>query len=261
MLPSADLGAATEGRQGDIFMSISQMTTNKQKGNSDHVGDVPLVDSVYRKIKTAIIHGDLPPGSQIAEQQIAAELEVSRTPVHQAIVRLENEGWLKLQPKRGITISTVTSHEMRFVYEVLKGLEGMAVERLASRPPQKQDPIDAEILDAAIEADEALEKGDLSQWAASDDRFHSLLVERSGNPYLAALARTVMEQSHRARLLTLRLRPPPTSSNRDHREILEAIARRDPPAAKAALEAHRRRGMEVLLPILDDLGQKKRFMR
>lgn len=231
----------------------------KLDGNSQPNGS--LTDSIYHKIKKSIIFGDLSPGSQITEQEIAAELEVSRTPVHQAILRLDNEGWLKLNPKRGIVISTVTSREMRDIYEVLTGLEGMAVARLASRPPLAHDPVDAEIRVAASGAEEALERADLPAWAEQDDRFHSLLVERSGNPYLASLARTVMEQSHRARLLTLQARPLPTASNRDHRAILDAIARRDPAAAKTALEDHRRRGRDVLLPILDQLAARRRFMR
>ncbi|WP_407519933.1 GntR family transcriptional regulator [Methylobacterium oryzisoli] len=219
--------------------------------------DAPLADAVYLRIKRAVIRGDLPPGSQITEQQIAAELEVSRTPVHEAVVRLENEGWLRLQPKRGLVIAALTAPEMRDVYEVLMGLEGMAVERLAARPAD--EPVEAEIRAAAAAAEAALARGDLAGWAEGDDRFHALLVERCGNPILAGLARTVMERAHRARLLTLRLRPPPDSSNRDHREILAAIARRDPPAAKAALEAHRRRGMAVLLPILDTLAARPRL--
>ncbi|MCJ2072438.1 GntR family transcriptional regulator [Methylobacterium sp. J-030] len=242
-------------------MPTAPVSVESRRRAPAQTNDVPLADSVYAKIKAAIIHNDLEPGSQITEQQIAAELEVSRTPVHQAIIRLENEGWLKLQPKRGIAISTVTAGEMRYVYEVLMGLEGIAVERLAARPTSTHDPVDAELLAAAVEADEALAGGDLARWAQSDDRFHSLLVGRSGNPYLASLARTVMEQAHRARLLTLRLRPSPTSSNRDHRAILEAVAVRDPAAAKGALETHRRRGMDVLLPILERLASKRRFAR
>ena len=225
------------------------------------VGDVSLADSTYSRIKLAIIHNDLAPGSHITEQQIAAELEVSRTPVHQAIVRLDAEGWLKLQPKRGVVISTVTAEEMRFVYEVLTGLEGMAVERLASRPKPSEVPVEAELLAAAVKAERALAEGDLDVWAQNDDRFHSILVGRSGNPLLANLARTVMEQAHRARLLTLRSRLPPTTSNHDHRAILDAITRRNPAAAKAALEAHRRRGMEVLLPILEKMSGRQRFIR
>ncbi|MBY0295652.1 MAG: FCD domain-containing protein, partial [Methylobacterium sp.] len=130
-------------------------------------------------------------------------------------------------------------------------------ERLAARPAG--DPGEAAIRAAAEAAEAALARGDLAGWAEGDDRFHALLVESCGNPILAGLARTVMERSHRARLLTLRLRPPPDSSNRDHREILAAITRRDPPAAKAALEAHRRRGMAVLLPILDALAGRPRL--
>lgn len=218
-----------------------------------------LWDAAYTKIKSAILRCDLPPGTQITEQDLASELNVSRTPVHQAIVRLEQDGWVKLQPKRGVLISPVTAAEMRDIYEVLLGLEAIAVERLASRPADLNDPIDLELRMAAEKANHALQSCDLMEWAGQDYRFHSLLVERSGNPCLANMARTVMEKSHRARLLTLRIRVPPAESNKDHELIVDAIVKRSPASARSALDAHRRRGMEVILPILGEIASRSRF--
>ncbi len=219
-----------------------------------------LSDAAYRKIKAAIIHGELAPGLQAAEQQIAQRLQVSRTPVHQAIVRLEQEGWVRLLPKKGVVIDDVNSTEMRHIYEVLMGLESIAAERLASRPLEDESGIDAEIQSVAGEAEAALAAKDLDAWAEADDRFHRLLVERSGNPHLVRLARSVMEKSHRARLITLSGRPWPEQSNKDHKEIVDAILRRDPAAAREALSAHRRRGMAVLLPVIERIQEKARIL-
>ena len=73
----------------------------------------------------------------------------------------------------------------------------------------------------------ALAADDLAEWARADERFHQLLVERSGNGRLARMFHTIMDQSHRARMLTLRLRPKPTASVREHRAIVDAIRRGD----------------------------------
>jgi DNA-binding GntR family transcriptional regulator len=224
------------------------------------IKEQPLADIAYAKIKEAIIHGELPPGLQAAEQRIAAQLQVSRTPVHQAIVRLEQEGWVQLLARRGLVVAPISAQEMRHIYEVLMGLEGMAVARLAARAPQDGDEIDRLLTAAADAGILALMNEDLPGWAQADDRFHTLLVECSGNPYFSRLSQTVREHAHRARLLTLWLRPKPTAANSDHQALLAAIRKRDPAAARAALEAHRQRGMDTLLPILEELAAKPRIL-
>jgi DNA-binding GntR family transcriptional regulator len=222
--------------------------------------ELPLADVAYAKIKAAIVHGELPPGLQAVEQHIAAQLQVSRTPVHQAIIRLEQEGWVRLVPRKGLVILPLSAEEMGHVYEVLMGLEGLAVTRLASRAVDVDDGIDASLVAAAEAGEQALVNDDLLGWANADDRFHTLLVDCSGNPHLSRLARTVREQAQRARLLTNRLRPKPTASNADHQAILAAIRARQPERARAALETHRLRGMATLLPILETLARQPRIL-
>jgi DNA-binding GntR family transcriptional regulator len=220
----------------------------------------PLTDIAYRRIKAAILDGSLPPSLLVSEHQIATRLAMSRTPVHQAIVRLEQEGWIELLPRRGLLIAPVSAPDMLDVYEALLALEVAAVGRLTSRLTPENDPALLELEQACDDADAALEEGDLPGWAAADDRFHALLVDLSGNRHIARLARSVMEQAQRARLLTLKLRPRPNASNADHRAILEAIKARDQDLACARMRAHRQRGMDVLLPILEALSTKTGFL-
>jgi DNA-binding GntR family transcriptional regulator len=220
----------------------------------------PLTTLAYRKIKSAILDGALPPNLLASEQQIATRLGMSRTPVHQAIALLEQEGWIELLPRRGVRISPISAADMHDVYEALLALEVAAVGRLASKTFPPGDKTLAALEEACNDAEAALERGDLSAWSTADARFHTLLVDSSGNRHLARLTRGVSEQAQRARQLTLKLRPRPSSSNADHRAILEALKAADQKLACSRMRAHRERGMAVLLPILEALATKSGFL-
>jgi DNA-binding GntR family transcriptional regulator len=220
----------------------------------------PLTDIAYRRIKAAILEGALPPSLLASEQQIATRLAMSRTPVHQAIVRLHQEGWIELQPRRGVIIAPISASDMHDIYEALLALEVAAVRRLTSLGAPDSDPMLLALEKACDDGDAALEKGDLQAWAAADDRFHASLVDLSGNRHITRLVRVVMEQAQRARLLTLKLRPRPSASNADHRAILQAIRVGDPDLACECMRLHRQRGMDVLLPILEAISTDKSFL-
>ncbi len=220
----------------------------------------PLTDIAYRKVKSAILDGSLPPSLLASEQQIAGRLAMSRTPVHQAIVRLQQEGWIELLPRRGVMIAPISAPDMHDVYEALLALEVAAVRRLSSWGAPESDPTLSALEKTCDDGDAALGNGDLPAWAAADDRFHASLVDLSGNRHITRLARSVMEQAQRARLLTLKLRPHPGASNADHRAIVQAIKAGDPDLAGERMRAHRQRGMDVLLPILEALSTKRGFL-
>lgn len=220
-----------------------------------------VAEKAYEKIKAAIIHGELAPGIQVAEQQIALQLNVSRTPVHQALVLLEQDGWVQVLPKKGVIVEPVSVEEMRHIYELLMGLEGIAAERLASRPAGSDEQTDQAIKAAADRTRQALEVNDRQAWAAADNDFHQLLIHRSGNPHLVRLSQSIMDKSHRARLMTLADRPLPTQANADHDEIVRAILDRNPDAARRALRMHRIRGMATLLPILEKITTQGKFLQ
>ena len=97
---------------------------------------------------------------------------------------------------------------------------------------------------------------DVEDWAKADERFHQVLVERSGNGRLARVFGTIMDQSHRARMLTLRLRPKPTASVREHRAIVDAIRTGNAQAARDSAKQHRVNARDQLLPLLGQFGMK-----
>jgi DNA-binding GntR family transcriptional regulator len=103
----------------------------------------------------------------------------------------------------------------------------------------------------------ALQQNDLVAWAGADDRFHRSLIDQCGNRRVARLANTIMDQSHRARMMTLRLRPKPTRSMKEHQAITAAIRKGDPSEAASQARKHRQRARDELLPLLDRLGMKQ----
>jgi DNA-binding GntR family transcriptional regulator len=215
-----------------------------------------LVDEAYRALKTAIRDNVFPPGHQAAEPEIARQLGMSRTPVHEAIIRLQEEGLVQVLPRRGILICPVSADDIREIYDVLIAVEGMAAALIAGLPPEQAAAV-ADALDLETTAmDEALRRDRLPDWAAADDCFHRLLTERCGNRRLARIAATVRDQAHRARLVTLRLRQRPEASSAAHRRITAAIRARAPEEAEAAARAHRIGARDTLLPLLGQLGMR-----
>jgi DNA-binding GntR family transcriptional regulator len=216
----------------------------------------PLVGGAYEALKEAIRNNVFAPGYQGSEQEIASQLGMSRTPVHEAIIRLQEKGLVRVLPRRGVVVCAISPDDMREIYEVIIALETASAELLAEKPPDERGPIAEELKAMNAEMQAALAADNLPDWAKADARFHQLLVERSGNGRLARMFHTVMDQSHRARMLTLRLRPKPTASVREHRAIVAAVEKGDPDAAREAAKRHRVAARNQILPLLAEFGMK-----
>ena len=216
-----------------------------------------LVADAYRSLKDAIRDNVFAPGFQGSEQEIALRLGMSRTPVHEALIRLQEEGLVRVLPKRGVMVCALSPDDMREVYDVIIALEGVAAELLAGMPETARKPALAALEATNTEMKSALQQNDLVAWARADDRFHRTLIDQCGNRRVARLANTIMDQSHRARMMTLRLRPKPTRSMTEHQAITAAIRKGDSAEAASRTRAHRQRARDELLPLLDRLGMKQ----
>jgi DNA-binding GntR family transcriptional regulator len=213
-----------------------------------------LVDDAYAAMKLAIRNSDFAPGYQASEQEIALRLGMSRTPVHEAAIRLQEDGLVRVLPRRGILICAIAPEDMREIYDVIIALEGQAAERVAELPePERLAAADA--LAAHTDAMATAEAGDdLPAWGAADEGFHRTLVERAGNGRLIRIMQTINDQSHRARMLTLRLRRELDASVAEHRRIVAAIRAADAGSAHRLAREHRIRARDTLLPLLETFG-------
>lgn len=210
----------------------------------------PLFEGAYQALKDAILEGEFAPGYQGSEQEIATRLGMSRTPVHEAIIRLQQEGLMEIRPKKGVVISTIAPDDMKEIYDITIALEGMAAELDAMLPDEKRGVLVAQLADATDRMEDAVERDDLRSWADADDDFHRVLVNECGNPRLARMARMNSDLLHRTRLITLRLRALPKSSAQDHARIIEAIKAGDGQAAAESAMLHRRWARDELVPLL-----------
>ena len=215
-----------------------------------------LVEDAYRALKDAIRNNVFPPGYQGSEQEIALRLGMSRTPVHEAIIRLQEDGLVRVLSKRGVTVCPLAPEDIREIYEVIIAIEAMAAELLAALPDQERQLVADELEEATSDMDQALRDDDLLAWAAADDLFHRILVKRCGNSRIRRIAQTVTDQAHRARMLTLKLRSRPTGSIAAHRDIIAAI--RTGKAAEAHQQArqHRISARDELVPLIMSVGIK-----
>lgn len=210
---------------------------------------VTLVERAYAEIRRRILDNEYPPSGQVLEHELAANLGMSRTPVWEALVRLQNEMYVQLIPRHGMRVVPLSLEDLRDMYEVLTALELAAIERLSRSRPNKQAI--AELQAALDKMDQALRQRDLDAWVRADELFHRRLVDLCGNARLAAMAASVWEQGHRARTATVRLRPALKQSNREHRDVVDAIRRGDWRVAKARHTKHRNRTSTEILNLLD----------
>ncbi len=212
-------------------------------------------ERAYRALKKLILGNELPAGSQLLEQEAAQRLGMSRTPVREAMIRLEKDGMVEVRPRHGMRVLPVSPDDMREIYQVLTALESAAAEIVARRGAT---PAEIAGLRAAVaDMEAALVGDDLEGWADADKRFHRLLVALTGNERLQQMVSQLDEQAHRARVVTLRLRPKPVNSVRDHARLVAAIARRDAESARRIHHDHRTRAGEMLVGLLDRLGLKQ----
>jgi DNA-binding GntR family transcriptional regulator len=195
------------------------------------------VERVYQAVRRRILDNVWPPGHQALEQTLALEMGVSRTPVREALIRLHNEGLLEVVPRHGMRVLPVSPADMAEIYAILTSLESLAAELAARRRPGAAAlaPLEA----ACREMEAALAGDDLDAWAKADERFHLELVRLCGNRHLAEVVINFGDRAHRARMVTLRMRPRPTHSTKEHRAVVKAIRAGD--AAKAR-DLHRARG-------------------
>ena len=207
------------------------------------------VEDAYARLKKEIRTNRMSSGFQATEPEIALRLGMSRTPVREALIRLESEGLIEIIPRRGVRVLPININDMREIYEILTSLEPDVAAHIAAKNLTEEELRPLE--EAATAMESALEEGDLDTWADADDRFHHHILELNGNRRLHEFVLALNDQVHRTRIVTLRLRDKPVKSNREHREILEHIRRGNDEAARGAFRAHRKRAAQELINCLE----------
>jgi DNA-binding GntR family transcriptional regulator len=204
-----------------------------------------LRDQTYDIIKNMIIVREIEPGKKINEEQLAKEIQVSRTPIREALCRLGNEGIVKIIPRRGAFVADLTEinvSEILLIREVLEGL----VARLAA------ENIDEKTLEKLRKTLEKVsttpEKNrDLINYTRSEVNFHALLLSATNNQMLKNMMEIVNAHLQIIRLRTVVIPQRAQKTVKEHQQILKAIENRDASAAEELMRQHVRSVREVAL--------------
>ena len=244
----ARLSSSANGHGGAVRAARIPDAAHEAEGKPA-ASRVSRVGEAYSAIRIRILDNIYPPGHQVLESALAVDLGLSRTPVREALIRLANEGLVEVIPRHGMRVLPVSPADMREIYVVLTALESAAAELLAQRRPSAAEL--QPLVDATHDMTRALKANDLDAWAAADERFHQRLVELAGNRTLIDAVARVGDRVHRARMFTLRLRPKPVNSTREHMAMLDRIRAGDGKGAVEVNRAHRERASRELLAIFE----------
>jgi DNA-binding GntR family transcriptional regulator len=205
-----------------------------------------LVDELAERIRQRITTGEFPIGMQLRQAALATEFKVSRTPVREALRKLQAGGLITVTPHRGAVVRVPAPWEVRDAYEVRAELEGLAAERAATRI----GPTDIAKLERANDtmrkgAERATKpkqaaSGKLQPTTAANDTFHMVILEAAGNERLAQVIQQINESFPRNVLAQVLVDDPGlrTVNVSEHDAIIAALATRDGAAARAAMREH-----------------------
>ncbi|MCI7813020.1 MAG: GntR family transcriptional regulator [Lachnospiraceae bacterium] len=196
---------------------------------------LPLRDVVFNTLRQAILTGELKPGERLMEIQLANRLGVSRTPVREAIRKLELEGLVVMIPRKGAVVAEITIKDLEDVLEVRGALEVLAVQNACANITEKQLQ---ELKDAASEFKRALSGGDLVECVQADIKFHEIIYGATNNQRLLQLLNNLREQMYRYRMEYLKDKRMYKTLVDEHDAIRKALKKHDPEKAGNAVRIH-----------------------
>lgn len=196
---------------------------------------LPLRDVVFNNLRQAILRGELKPGERLMEIQLANKLGVSRTPVREAIRKLELEGLVLMIPRKGAEVADISEKSLKDVLEVREALEELAA-RLACDKITKEGI--NRLKEAAQDFRSALKSNDITQMAEADVRFHDVICNATENQKLGQLLNNLREQMYRYRIEYLKDQQVYEKLLSEHEEIIRHIEKGEKDEAARVVSRH-----------------------
>ncbi|WP_230207614.1 GntR family transcriptional regulator [Microlunatus sp. Gsoil 973] len=201
-------------------------------------GSATAADRAYSHVKERILSGDLEGGVLVSEGEIADTLQMSRTPVREAFLRLQTEGWMKLYPKRGAAITPIKPREVEEVIEARALVESHAVSALAARP-ERAAGLAAHLRPIIDRQSQAADADDLPGFAVADADFHAEIAAASGNELLIDFYRGLRDRQRRMTRDSVQRSPDVRDRILDqHRRLVELIAAGDADGFRTEIGRH-----------------------
>jgi len=211
----------------------------------------PLREIVFESLREAIINGVLKPGERLMEVQLAEEMGVSRTPIREAIRKLELEGFVIMVARKGAYVAGISMKDVADVFEIRAALEGLAASLAAERITDEEKEEMERLL---VRKAACVEAGDYDSLTEIDTEFHELLYKASRNERLMQIISNLREQINRFRMVSLAFPGRGREALEEHKKIAEAIAERDAALAQALAQEHIENAENALLEAMQKTG-------
>ena len=206
-----------------------------------------LVDAIYVTLRDAIIRGELPAGLRLREVHLSEHFDVSTTPVRSALQRLDFEGLIEINPRRGAVVTSLSEPKLVELYELRDLLECHALGN-ADLPPSPQQV--SEIEQTLAAGEEAADRGDIGRFNQLDVEFHAVLTRLAGNIELARIAELTHRRIQAERIrYAVELPEQPQRSHEEHLAIAQAVTSSHNEHAVTLLREHITSVRDVVLPL------------
>ncbi len=203
---------------------------------------VPLRVQVYSALRDAIVSGKLKPGERIVEDRICAELGVSRSPLREALRKLEGEGLVSILPRRGAIVTELTQRDQLDLFAVREALEGLA----ANLGAQHITPAElAELEDICLAMEQCIRARDMSTVVTLNTQFHELVAKTSRNRWIREFLLSIRAQTRRLYRSAIEKPDRAVESVGEHRLIIDALRQGDGVHAEALARRHVQRARDV----------------
>lgn len=218
-----------------------------QKAAAGRAKAPSLTDQAYARLREEIITCALRPGTDIGEQELAARLSMSKTPVREALARLTLEGLVEAFPRRGYRVTPVTVKDITDIFTVRKALEGSAAQLAALRMSEAELDDLEELSQQTYGQDKTLP---VLEFVAANNRFHTAIATGARVPRLQVLIAGYLEECTRLFHMGATIRDVTPETEEDHSRIVSALRARDGAAAREAISLHTENTRRGLLSAL-----------
>lgn len=189
----------------------------------------------YEMLKTAIEKRELKPGQPLVEAELCQWLDMSRTPIREALSRLRAEGLVEYYPARGNVVSSFSYEKFKQIYEAIEALEGMLAYLLAI---DHSNPEFEGVREAIAAMERAAAEKDWDAWTIADTKFHSQMYKCCANEYILRELELLSKPSQQVRTLITRTYIDKEQSTKEHRAVFDAIVEGDPEKARTIAQKH-----------------------
>ncbi len=210
-----------------------------------------LTEWTYQYIKEMILNLEIKPGEQINIEEFAEKLEVSRTPIREAFLKLETEGLIDVRPRVGYFVVEITEQDIRDLFEIREIIETRAARKAAESLTDEKLISAKELIQDCYKA---VEIGDFEKFVPAEIKFHGFLQENIENKRLLAIMDGLNDLMYRVRVLSLQSQENVEQTLIEHQKILDALVQRDGDLAEKAMYDHLINVCDRIVKLLQEIN-------